>query len=58
MNLIRLSFWPLASLLARYRPVAGMRLVRASPEPQNPARLSLILNAHWNYVRFETPARR
>src|ERR1700682_1523326 len=26
----------------------GMRLARASPENQNPARLSLILNAHWN----------
>src|SRR5260370_39960821 len=25
-----------------------MRLARVSPETQNPARLSLILNAHWN----------
>ncbi len=28
---------------------AGMRLAGASPEAKSPARLSLILNAHWNY---------
>jgi hypothetical protein len=27
---------------------ADMRLARASPAARNPARLSLILNAHWN----------
>jgi len=30
---------------------ADMRLARASPEVQNPARLSLILKAHWNKPR-------
>jgi hypothetical protein len=27
---------------------ADMRLARASPAARNPARLGLILNAHWN----------
>src|SRR5258708_7461596 len=31
---------------------AGMRLAPASPETQNPARLSLILNAHWNGLKI------
>ena len=48
MRLIRLSFWPLAALLARCRPLTGMRLVRALPEVKSPARLNLNLNAHWN----------
>ena len=39
-----------SGLVARsLQTAAGMRLTRASPEPQNPARLSLSLNAHWNY---------
>ena len=48
MSLTRVSFGALASLLARYSLAADMRLARASPATQNPARRSLILNAHWN----------
>jgi hypothetical protein len=31
--------------------VADMRLARALPAARNPARLSLILNVHWNNGR-------
>jgi hypothetical protein len=44
MRPIRWSFWPLVSLLACYRFLR----ICASPEAKNPARLNLILKAHWN----------
>jgi hypothetical protein len=38
-----------AGFVARSLQIAAdMRLARASPAARNPARLSLILNAHWN----------
>jgi hypothetical protein len=38
-----------SGFVARSLQIAeDMRLARASPESQNPARLNLILKAHWN----------
>jgi len=56
MRLIRLFFGPLASLLARCRSAAHKRLARASPDVRNPARLSLILKAHWNNAEIKLAA--
>jgi hypothetical protein len=41
-------FWASGFVARSLQTAAGMRLARASPEAQNPARLSLILEAHWN----------
>src|SRR2546427_7047896 len=43
-----LVLWVSGFVARSLQTAAGMRLARASPETQNPARLSLILNAHWN----------
>jgi len=43
-----LVFWTSGVVARSLQIAADMRLARASPEVQNPARLSLILKAHWN----------
>jgi hypothetical protein len=43
-----LVFWTSGVVGRALQIAADMRLARASPEVQNPARLSLILKAHWN----------
>jgi len=43
-----LVFWTSGFVARSLRIVADMRLARALPEVQNPARLSVILKAHWN----------
>jgi hypothetical protein len=44
-----LVFWDAGGVARSLQTPAGMRLARALPASQNPARLSLILKAHWNY---------
>ena len=48
MRPIRLSSGLLASLLARCRSLRICASLASRQQPGNPARLSLILNAHWN----------
>ena len=43
-----LVLWPAGFVARSLQIAADMRLARASRAGQNPARLSLILNAHWN----------
>jgi len=43
-----LVFWAAGFVARSLQTAAGMRLACASPAAQNPARLSLILKAHWN----------
>ena len=43
-----LVLWASGFVARSLQTALGMRLARASSEARNPARLSLILTAHWN----------